>query len=700
MSLFTGISKANRKSSAEKPQRSIAYPSERPRPSGVRPRQQQQDRQHAREPHHTSERRQPPERRDTHKTITKNPHRDWNDYRDTSYPEPALNYSPEKSLNSSRSRHKSPREAIRVGAEPAMGTTDVRPVDIVRQQYHPIVSPHRRRFYDSVSDVTRSSGKSEAIRELQEEIVRMNQQMAKMNSPKQTRMPIREEYHPRPAFRRDKLDSVGSDAGSGRSEILAALQNEIKDLRNEIQEQDRSPPRVYSSPLSRESLRDPLREPLRDDLQDRIAFDSPLPPGSKLRETLRQQYIPKIIPREHSFTRTPTRTVLPSSSPYRSSLRNPAPRFESTPFQSSPSYIPETSSYPESPSLTHHSYRPSRYHSPAAGVSPWTGAAPTPMYTSRVESCPMCSGTGVHTHGEYSYPSDFVENARTNPPRTTPHEQNSGRNQYLTQPLAHSEQTHNPSNPPQGQMQASMNTPQHPTPLNYSGQSTVYPQPGVNQQFVQNPQSVFNPRPVSSPAQPVSSQPQQVSYQQQPVSHQQEPVSHQQQPVSYQQEPVSYQQQPVSYQQEPVSYQQPPPPVVNQQQPVSYQQQPPVVSQQQPMTNQQQSFAYQPQPVFSQPQLLLSQPQPQPVLNQPQSTHGASLTQTPTHSTPIPGQVQMVYTPVGNVPLVTIPVYAGVPVNAASEGTSDGMSQKTGEKKRKKSAESQKPSRYEVIHAY
>ena len=262
---------------------------------------------------------------------------------------------------------------------------------------------------------------------------------------------------------------------------------------------------------------------------------------------------------------------------------------------------------------------------------------------SRSEPCPMCSGTGVHTHGEYSYPGDFVGPSVTDPPQTRlgQYEQRnaSGANQFQTQPNVNSVPVRSFQNvniPPQ--LQASSVNPPHQA---HSRQSPYNHQPVPNQQYVLNPQPVFIPQPMSNPTQPS-----QQAASQQPL------VANQQQSVAYPQPSVANQQQPVAY---------PQPSLANQQQPLAYPQ-PSVANQQQPVACQQPSVANQ---------------QPSVQSHQAPSAQSAS--------TPIPAQVHTVYTPMGNVPLVTIPVYAGMP------GTT--ISQSTSEKKKTKTS-AQKPTRY------
>ncbi|XP_071802764.1 uncharacterized protein [Asterias amurensis] len=675
--LLRSTSQANRRSSTEKQK---PRPAANPTPvhsSGIQQRKQQPGHQNSRDRQPHLER--PSHRRETPHKSLRNPHPAWTHYQDGSHQEPSSNASPKKSQSTSRLRLENPV------------SNPIKSRPISRQPYIPSVPLQPRRVYDSMSDVTRSSGKSEAIRDLQEEIERMKSQMEKMNTLEKTTRPLVKDTYPRrPSVRKDRLDSVGSDVGERRSEILAALQNEIAHLRDQIHEQNKSPLGVNDSPLSRESLRRTRREPRQesrqDDFEDRIVTDSLPPPRSILRETLRQQYLPRSFPEP----RTPTQSTLPTGSPYRPRLRNQPPQFESTPYRSSPSYIPETSSYPESPSWARPSLHPSHFASPSMRVSPGSHSA------SRSEPCPMCSGTGVHTHGEYSYPGDFVGPSVTDPPQTSglgQYEQRnpSGANQFQTQPVVNSipaRAFQNVNIPPQ--LQASSVNPPHQA---HSRQSPYNQQPFPNQQYVLNPQPVFIPQPMSNPTQPsqqaagqqplMANQQQSVAYPQPSVANQQQPMAYQQPSVANQQQPVAYPQPSVANHQQPVAYQQPS--VANQQQPLAYPQ-PSVANQQQPVAypqplvaNQQQPLAY-PQPSVANQQQPLANQQPS-VANQQPSVQSHQAPSAQSASTPIPSQVHTVYTPMGNVPLVTIPVYAGIPGTTISQSTSEKKKTKTSAQK-------------------
>ncbi|XP_022105746.1 uncharacterized protein LOC110987367 [Acanthaster planci] len=583
-------SQKTRKSLDKPKQRSAIDTPDRKRPAALRHlHDKQREKQHALETQYTMDRQLIyPDGR----VGTKDPPMSWDDHSSgsSSYPESVFNKHLHKEC--AHSKQGNPKKVIRMGVSPARN-----PVSVSRDRMR--IVPELQREHDSESDMTRSRGKAEAIWGLQDDIEQLKHQVAKMRGPEKSPRHSSAEvkpHHPSSSLRKTQLDSTDSKPGSGQSEILRALQNEIDDLRSQVNERDESP-LIHNLPPSQTFL----RETEMNEYQGGCHTDPP-PPRDRLRETLRQAYIPNSG--HHSFTRSPIKSFWSSSSPYQSRSHNPVPKFESTPFHRSPSFIPE--SMPSSVSLP----GPHQFSHFQSGfeMSPDQRVTSSPAYTFKQKPCPLCNGSGVHTHAEYSQPQNLHPNSVVVPSQlagSAPSEANqypdtvagAGQNQPAYYP-----------NPSQGHMQTCRTACQSQTQSsNSEQQSTFNPnQQVLNEQTIQGPQAVFSSQPTSNP---VFNQPQPVITKPQLVHNQQ----HQ------------------------------------------------VLSQLQPSSNQSHAMLHQLKPIIIPPA---------------QAPVNESLGQTTSVQVPVSTQAQIFLSPLGNyVPLVSIPVNAGVPVNATHQDTSEKQSE-------------------------
>ncbi|XP_071511164.1 uncharacterized protein [Diadema antillarum] len=245
-----------------------------------------------------------------------------------------------------------------------------------RYDRRPNLPPSQPEF-DRRSDVTRSSVRSEALRALQDEV---NQLKAKVADARRNPVPptIPEEAS---HLHREMSRNYGDDADdaastrSSKSEMLRMLQEEIADLKEQLDNNDRT---SHGAGMPQYATSTPLRDTLRDVLLER--------------------YIPR---RDESIGASPIRTTSqryrsPLKRDYLSSIRSPQ-----LSHQAKQSYsrtrganLSRTSPPPVFSSEQH--YR--------------TAAEPSPMYATRTSPCPMCGGSGIHSHEDFQYhpqPSNF-----------------------------------------------------------------------------------------------------------------------------------------------------------------------------------------------------------------------------------------------------------------------------------------------------
>ena len=273
--------------------------------------------------------------------------------------------------------------------------------------------PHRTPssvMYDSGSEVTRSSAKSEAVRALQDQIDDLKRQLQDKNQPQHQRdqeqlrrgIPSRTSVRDELDFGRPSGRRV-SDAGSNRSEAMQALRQELENIKGQLRQKENTPvlSTDYRTPTGqRLGHVDGQRSEQRSGQQTTPLRDS-------LRETLRSQYIPQSSSLGDSYSKTPLRDSY-SRTPLRNSyLRQPLRdshsrvRLPQSPVQNT--YNPENNH--ESPYRTD---VPPRLHvsdldtSPPPQQMPHPGGA-TSFISTRIEPCPMCGGSGTHSHGQYQY---------------------------------------------------------------------------------------------------------------------------------------------------------------------------------------------------------------------------------------------------------------------------------------------------------
>ncbi|XP_041481405.1 microtubule organization protein AKNA-like isoform X1 [Lytechinus variegatus] len=318
----------------------------------------------------------------------------------------------------------------------------------------PVESPPKQhQEFDRRSDVTRSSVRSEALQALQDEV---NQLKAKMANARQDPIPEETGYS-RIRNLGDEDDEMLSSRSS-KSEMLHMLQEEIEDLKDQLADRDATPSRMpYASST-------PLRDTIRDVLSERYI------PGRN--PSFNASPIPK---KYHSGTkhyngstiRTPSRPVNPSFSS-----------------QTGVKYSPTSP--------------------PRVSRTPGVFQAPSGQYQTETLPCPMCGGTGSHTHSEYTHPppSNPAPPAQTYVPSYSSPAQSM---RYLPQT---SYTQPSPTVAPQTMSAVPQQNPSIPI---YQGQSYVLPQPATltpqaTQQVPGNVSQVMGAVPTAVPVTPTLNQ--------------------------------------------------------------------------------------------------------------------------------------------------------------------------------------------------
>nr|XP_006823044.1 PREDICTED: serine/arginine repetitive matrix protein 2-like [Saccoglossus kowalevskii] len=377
----------------------------------------------------------------------------------------------------------------------------------------------KRDKFDSASVVSRSSVKSEAIRALHDEVQKLKRDMVRARHP-----PLQEELkaqsyempnYEKPTVERER--SFTTPNGSTRS-----LYEKERPSRHN-QRQGSSPPReAYqrrSSSSSRCSVE--IGHHMRDEGVLRVLIEQSHHYSNRVYQPPRDQDYPareypareypareypareyptreypsgEFLPRDYS-----SREYLDENQEYDRSFRATSPYMESGYLDDRPRYA----AY-DSPYIDAYVGRPV---SPIGRpLSPHHRSMSMPSFNIQRSPCPLCGGTGSHTHGQYAYPEDY---GRESPPQATyaPPPPN-----YAQAPTMARHSPIDPAQPvyaPTSGSRMAQSVPSIPTAV-----SAGYQQPQMQQ-------PVLAP---TSPAQHVVTQPTYTSVQSVPATAQQQPI--------------------------------------------------------------------------------------------------------------------------------------------------------------------------------